>query len=245
MPADVRRDPVTTAKRLVRRAGAVVGTLTSIRTSAGCVALTYDDGPEPGGTDAVLEVLAERGVHATFFVLVSRARRYPALLDEVVAAGHEIALHGLDHRRLSTLGYREAHRRTADGRAELEDRTGRPVAWMRPPYGAQSPATWAAVRRAGLVPVLWDSSSFDWQDMAQDERLARAEGAVARGSILLCHDGHADERDGVDDGPAPAVDRADLARRLLDLFAEQGWSAGTLSAAAASGRAVKQASFRR
>jgi len=241
----VTGDPLAQAKQLIRRSGAIVGTLTSIRTSAGQVALTYDDGPEPGGTDAVLEVLAERKVHATFFVLVSRARRYPELLADVVAAGHEVALHGLDHRRLTGFGFQEVRRRSVDARAELQDRTGQAVTWMRPPYGAQTPVTWLALRRAGLAPVLWDSSSFDWRDMDPDERLARARDGVGRGSILLCHDGHADDRDGVDDGPAPVVDRAELTRRLLDLFGGQGWTAGSLSEVAATGRPVREAWFER
>ena len=75
------------------------GSLTNIRTAAPQVVLTFDDGPQPGGTEQVLGPLAETGSTATFFVLVSRARRFPSLLAEVVAAGHEIGLsntHGYD-----------------------------------------------------------------------------------------------------------------------------------------------------
>jgi peptidoglycan/xylan/chitin deacetylase (PgdA/CDA1 family) len=102
------------------------------------VVLTYDDGPEPGGTDAVLKVLAGHGVTATFFVLLSRTRRYPGLLSEVLAAGHEIGLHGVDHQRLTTLDPAHVAQRTADARHELEDTIGREVRWFRPPYGGQS-----------------------------------------------------------------------------------------------------------
>ena len=60
------------------------------------IALTYDDGPDPVGTEAVLEHWPNARRTATFFVLVGRARRYRTLLDEVTSAGHEIGLHGVD-----------------------------------------------------------------------------------------------------------------------------------------------------
>ena len=61
---------------------------------------------------------------ATFFVLMTRVKAFSSLLGEVVAAGHEIGLHGLDHQPLSTFGYAEAKRRTTDARAALEDQLG-------------------------------------------------------------------------------------------------------------------------
>lgn len=207
--------------------------------------LTYDDGPEPGGTDRVLAALATDATRATFFVLVSRARRYPGLLAEVVAAGHEIALHGLDHRRLTTFSAAQVRRRCADGRAELEDLTAQPVHWMRPPYGAQTLSTSLAIRRAGLTPVLWGASSWDWKPIAQDVRVARVREAARAGSILLCHDGFADLRDGVDDGPSPDVDRGELTSRILDVYASCGLRARSLGEAIAEGSAVHEAHFLR
>ena len=69
----------------------------------------------------------------TFFVLVPRARRQRGLLGEIVAAGHEIALHGIDHRPLTQFSPADVRRRTEDGRAELEDLIGMTVRWFRPP----------------------------------------------------------------------------------------------------------------
>jgi peptidoglycan/xylan/chitin deacetylase (PgdA/CDA1 family) len=207
--------------------------------------LTYDDGPEPGGTERVLAALATHDARATFFVLVSRARLYPSLLGEVVAAGHEIALHGLDHRRLTSFSAAEVRQRSAAGRAELEDRTGRPVRWIRPPYGAQTPATWMAMRRAGLTPVLWGCSSWDWKPMADEARVARVHETVHAGSIVLCHDGFADARDSVANGPAPTVDRGQVALGILDAYRERGLAARTLGEALTHGSAIREARFRR
>ncbi|MGN6607610.1 MAG: polysaccharide deacetylase family protein [Jatrophihabitans sp.] len=230
-------------KQRVRRLLAPVGSVVAVRTDAATAVLTYDDGPEPGGTDDVLAALADRGVRATFFVLLTRARLHRGLLDEVVAAGHEIALHGTDHRRLTTLPAKEVLRRCIDGRGELEDLTGAPVRWMRPPYGAQTPTTWLAIRRAGLVPVLWGPSSWDWRPADHDVRLARVREGARAGSILLCHDGFADHRDGVDDGPGPAVDRRRLTADILDIYAERGLTPRPLGAAVEGGSLIREGRF--
>jgi peptidoglycan/xylan/chitin deacetylase (PgdA/CDA1 family) len=182
------------------------------------VVLTYDDGPEPGGTEGIVEALAAAGATATFFVLLSRVRRYPALLAEVVAGGHEIGLHGLDHKALNGFDPLEVRRRTADAHAELQDVLGQPVTWFRPPYGIQSAATWRAVTEAGLTPVLWTVALCDWLDLPTAARLDAASNFQEPGAILLAHDGYANAGDGVDDGPAPRLDRGELAHRLLDRY---------------------------
>jgi peptidoglycan/xylan/chitin deacetylase (PgdA/CDA1 family) len=178
--------------------------------------LTYDDGPTPGITDLLLPVLADAGATATFFVLLTRARVDPGLLREVIAAGHEIGLHGLDHRSLTTLPPDAHQDRFRDGRAELEDLAGVPVRWSRPPYGAQNVAAWQAARAAGLTPVCWSADCRDWEDLSQDDYLADARALAPEGCVLLLHDGFADARDGVDDGPPPSrLDRIALTRAVL------------------------------
>ncbi|MEU5696951.1 polysaccharide deacetylase family protein [Actinosynnema sp. NPDC020468] len=226
-------------------AGGVFGSLCGVRTSAPHVVLTYDDGPEPGGTDEVLAALEERRATATFFVLMSRARRHPGLLHEVLAAGHEVGLHGLDHRRVTTLTESDVIARARDGRAELEDLIGRSVTWYRPPYGAQSFRTWRAATRAGLVPVLWGPSLLDWLPVTDDERLGSALGDSTRGSVLLAHDGFAGPEDGVDDGPPPDVRRGALTRRLLDAYENSGFTGRSLRDALVDGVPTWRAWFRR
>ena len=237
--------PVTRVAR-VRRWWGQRGVLASVvATTAPSLVLTFDDGPDPANTPRVLEVLRDRGASATFFVLMTRVRREPRLLAELVAAGHEVALHGPDHRALTQFTGREVCRRTEDARRELEDVTGTAVRWFRPPYGAQTPATWLGVRRAGLVPVLWSATTWDWKPGVTDEqRLAKALESSAPGAILLAHDGVADGSDGVDDGPAPAVARAALVGRVLVAMSERGVGAVSLSSALMEGGVVRSAEFR-
>jgi peptidoglycan/xylan/chitin deacetylase (PgdA/CDA1 family) len=228
------------ARRVARRAaGTLVGSAVSVRTDAPHVVLTFDDGPEPGGTDRILDALADAGAGATFFVLLSRVRRYRPLLDDVLAAGHEVALHGVDHRALPTLPASEAARLIRAGKAELEDVIGRQVRWYRPPYGRQTVRNWHSAVRAGLLPVLWGPTTLDWTDASDDERVARSQDGVAKGTILLAHDGFAGPEDGACDGPPPTLDRGRLVTAVLDGYAERGLTARSLGQALDSGALVR------
>lgn len=216
-------------KRAARHgAGAVVGSVVSVSTDAPDVVLTFDDGPEPGGTDRVLEALADAGAGATFFMLLSRVRRFPALAQEVVAAGHEVALHGVDHRALPTIPPAEVTRLIRGGRSELEDALGQAVRWYRPPYGRQTVRNWASAVGAGLMPVLWGPTTLDWTDVPREERLAEAQRDITPGAVVLAHDGFAGPEDGACDGPPPVLDRGDLVGALLDAYAARGLTARSL-----------------
>lgn len=233
-------------KPFISRHSAFIGSVVAVETQAPHVVLSYDDGPEPGGTERVLEALAGRGATATFFVLLSRARLHPDVLAQTVAAGHEIALHGLTHQRLTELSMKEVRRRTTDGKNELEDLTGAAVRWMRPPYGRQTLATWHAVRSAGLEAVLWGPTSWDSRsDVSNEQRVQKALTGIAAGDILLGHDGFANAVDGVDDGPAPVLDRYGLACSLLDGLADRGLQGVSLSSALSVGSPRRAAWFKR
>jgi peptidoglycan/xylan/chitin deacetylase (PgdA/CDA1 family) len=238
-----RMSAAATVRRLILPMTAPVGSVRAVRPNRELAVLTYDDGPQPGGTDKVLAALADARSTATFFILVGRARKHRTLLREVVAAGHEIALHGIDHVRLTTMSPGHVRRRTKDGKHQLEDLAGQQVRWFRPPYGAQRPGTWAAVRSTGLMPVVWSNEVADWQDDTVDQLSERAR-SVRAGSVLLLHDGYADEFDGVDDGPAPGFDRGELSRRILGELDQRGIATASLGDALAAGTAVRGAWFR-
>jgi peptidoglycan/xylan/chitin deacetylase (PgdA/CDA1 family) len=214
------------ARRRVRRATdgvlAPLGSIRGARTRERLVALTYDDGPAPGDTDGVLAALAEGGARATFFVLVQRAEAYPELIRQTLAAGHEIALHGIDHSRLTQLPPAEVGRLLAAGKARLERITGTPIRLFRPAYGSQTVRTYLAARRAGLDVVVWGPAAEDWRDGPAGEIVDRALAGVAPGEILLLHDGF--EVPPGDRTPRPTFDRGDVTRALLAGLADRGYT---------------------
>lgn len=221
----------------------IMSSVLSVDTEEPVVVLTYDDGPEPGQTERVLDALDHGGATATFFLLGGRAQRLPALVREIVAAGHEIALHGPDHRALNDFATADVTARTAAARSALEDIAGVAIRWMRPPYGRQSPRTYRAIRRTGLMPVLWSATSRDSVDVAEDDRIASAMRGAEKGTILLCHDGRAGVDDGVDDGEIPAFDRGALTRRILEEYAQRGLRGVSLQAALVTGAPRRGAWF--
>jgi peptidoglycan/xylan/chitin deacetylase (PgdA/CDA1 family) len=153
------------------------------------VALTFDDGPHPEGTPAVLEVLARTGARATFFVIGEQVRRRPEMLARTVKAGHAVALHGYRHRLQPRLSAAAVAEDLARGVAAIEDAIGITPAWHRPPFGIYSPAGLRAARAAGLEPLLWSRWGRDWRKWTTPGAIAaRATRSVIGGDVILLHD---------------------------------------------------------
>jgi peptidoglycan-N-acetylglucosamine deacetylase len=153
------------------------------------VALTFDDGPDPDSTPQFTAVLAAHDVRATFFLLGSMVERSPGLAAELAAAGHEIAIHGWDHRYLparTAAATRSDLRRAVD---LIERVTGRPPRYFRPPYGVLSGPALMTARELGLTPVLWGAWGREWTAGATpDSVYATLARDLAGGVTVLLHD---------------------------------------------------------
>ena len=153
------------------------------------VAITFDDGPHPEGTPAILEILAGAGAHAAFFLIGEQVERRPELAARVAAAGHLVALHGYRHRLQLRMRAAEAAEDVRRGAAAIEDATGVAVAWHRPPYGIYSAAGLDAAREASLHPLLWSRWGKDWRRFTTPARItARATREIGPGDVILLHD---------------------------------------------------------
>jgi peptidoglycan/xylan/chitin deacetylase (PgdA/CDA1 family) len=153
------------------------------------VFLTFDDGPHPQGTPAVLEILREAGQTATFFLAGEQVERRPALAAEIVAAGHRVELHCHRHRNQLRLTPRALLDDAERGRTAIEEASGQAIADYRPPYGIFSGAGLAAIRSRGWRPVLWSQWGRDWTRRATATSITRkATNGIRPGDIVLLHD---------------------------------------------------------
>jgi peptidoglycan-N-acetylglucosamine deacetylase len=151
--------------------------------------LTFDDGPHPQGTPAVLEILREADQRATFFLAGEQVEQRPALAAEIVAAGHRVELHCHRHRNQLRLTPKALLDDAERGRAAIEEATGQAIVDYRAPYGIFSGAGLAAIRSRGWRPVLWSKWGRDWTRRATAESIAsKATAGIRPGDIVLLHD---------------------------------------------------------
>lgn len=225
--------------------GHVVGSVVRVASPHPQVVLTFDDGPDPDVTPQMLEVLARHGATATFFVLGTRVQRWPELVLQLREAGHEVAVHGVDHGRVPGRPRADIAPALAQFREELATLTGTPIRWYRPPHGAQTLTTWQMVRRIGMTPVFWSGTTWDWKDVSHEERLAKA-AAVTAGTIVLAHDGAGDAPGTPFAEVPPDLDKAALLDEVLTVWTQRGWQVCSLDdALAGGGRLVREAVFSR
>lgn len=159
------------------------------------MALTFDDGPNPGVTPRLLELFDRYSVRATFFLIGKFARACPELVREISARGHVIGNHSDTHANLlfqSPVGIRGELARCQDAIADAVH--GEPPRWMRPPYGFRSPLLHVEIQRAGMRGVvMWSKICRDWKPQPP-ERLTERFSRIARpnqshGDIVVLHDG--------------------------------------------------------
>jgi peptidoglycan-N-acetylglucosamine deacetylase len=152
------------------------------------VYLTFDDGPDPEWTPRVLELLAERGAVATFFMVGRRVRAHAGIVRAIVAAGHALGNHSFSHRHPWAMREAAARREVRDGAAALEDVCGQPVKMFRPPYGRVRRCMLDEAAQCGQVLVLWHRSAIDWGPFGRSAAIARRLRRIQPGEIVLMHD---------------------------------------------------------
>lgn len=154
-------------------------------TQAPCVALTFDDGPRRETTTKLLDGLAQRGVHATFFIVGTRVEGREDILLRIQAEGHQIGIHSQNHKVLADLS--EADLRVeVDGLAStLCGLLGQQEFMLRPPYGLTSPILLKWTRSP---IILWSVDPEDWSDHNTERQVAAVVEKVKDGDIILLHD---------------------------------------------------------
>ena len=158
------------------------------------LALTYDDGPSPRNTPALLDALAEHHTTATFFLIGEHVRKYPELARRVAAAGHVIGNHTAMHPNLARKSPAHVREELTRCQATLEDVLGVTPVLFRPPYGGRRPDVLHAARSLGLTPVMWNVSGHDWEPIGAAGIREHVDAGIARNrrqgrcSNVLFHD---------------------------------------------------------
>lgn len=155
------------------------------------VALTFDDGPDPAVTPAVLDLLDEHGARATFFVIGERARRHADLTREIAHRGHRLENHTQHHSKgFAFFGPRHLGREIDEAQTVLEEITGRTPRYLRAPAGIRSPFLEPVLARRGLMLASWTRRGFDTTDRNPGRVRRRLLGGLGAGDVLLLHDGN-------------------------------------------------------
>ena len=169
----------------------------SIRVDGPYIAMTFDDGPDAKLTPKLLDILKERHIHATFFVLGERVKDHPEILQREIAEGHEVGNHSWDHKALNKLAEGGLQHELTDTSDLIKQTIGKPVTLMRPPYGATNPRLSRAIEREyGMKVILWSVDPDDWKDPGASVVSSRIlngwkqSGGAKPGAIILSHDIH-------------------------------------------------------
>ncbi|MGK5545899.1 polysaccharide deacetylase family protein [Streptomyces sp. URMC 127] len=179
------------------------------------VNLTIDDGPEPGWTVKVLDLLGKYDAKATFCIIGSRAREYPDLVKKVAAAGHRLCDHSADHNTAMDKrpeSYQE--QQVLDARKAIEKAAGpgARVLYYRAPGGAFTPYSREVAASHGMRPLGWNVDTHDWQNPGTDRIVETVKKGMKEGPTVLFHDGGGNRSQTV-----AALER------LLPWFKEQGY----------------------
>lgn len=190
MPMD---EPIATLPSEERHIDAAAGpTLSRGELKDGEIAFTFDDGPHPTRTKAVLQILENAGVRATFFELGGNAREYPEISRLVAQKGHTVASHTHSHPLLTRLSLDKASAEIDRGREEVAQASGMNIPFFRFPYGGRSKALTELVKQKGMASFLWNMDTLDWKLRNPSALFQNVLKELNRekGGIILFHDVH-------------------------------------------------------
>ncbi len=153
--------------------------------------MTFDDGPHPQNTPRLLNILRDRNIKATFYVIGNCVDRHPHIVRRIVAEGHEIGNHTYTHRKLTTLGSSEVRTEMSKTQAAIVRAAGVKPRTMRPPYGAlRTDQRNTIFSEFGYPTIMWSVDPQDWKRPGPSIVSSRILSSSRNGSIILAHDLH-------------------------------------------------------
>ena len=157
--------------------------------SVPAVALTFDDGPHPFGTEALLDIMDDLGIKGSFFIVGKQAVQFPGILAEIAARGHSVANHTWSHRNITLLSKDELFDEIAFCSQAIEAITGSRPRFFRPPGGRWDKVALSVVEELGLSTILWDVNGRDMTVRTPGQIAATVINSAKPGSVILLHGG--------------------------------------------------------
>jgi len=191
-PRGARRNPDFDSLPKVPSPGAKV-TYSSVHVNGPYIAITFDDGPHHANTPKLLDMLRERNIKATWFVVGEMVREHPELVRRILAEGHEIGNHTMTHPlNITRLSHEKLEEEVGGTAKLLEDIAGYHSRLFRPPGGNTNPEIkqWL-YDKYGYSTILWSVDPNDWKRPGVSVVAHRLIAGAHNGAILLCHDIHA------------------------------------------------------
>lgn len=153
------------------------------------IALTFDDGPDPIYTDMILDVLKEKEVNATFFLIGNKMKKYPQVTERIFNEGHCLANHTYDHINIEKQQFHKIHNSILLTEQILEGFSGKSLKIMRPPWGQVTSNEMVKLKRCGYKVVFWDVNSRDYKpNITVNEIINNVMAGVGDKKIVLFHD---------------------------------------------------------
>jgi peptidoglycan-N-acetylglucosamine deacetylase len=166
-------------------------TYTRARVDQPFIAMTFDDGPSADNTPRLLDVLKQRNIKATFFLIGQNAASNPEIVRRILADGHEIGNHSWTHPQLSKLCDERVTAEITRTQEAVKNASGFTPTLLRPPYGAITPRQREWIENQfGLNIILWSVDPFDWKRPGASVITQRILSQVHPGAIILSHDIH-------------------------------------------------------
>lgn len=155
------------------------------------LAITFDDGPHPKNTPRLLDMLKERGLKATFYVIGQNVAQYPEIMQRIVAEGHEIGNHSYTHAALTKCSPAKVGEEVSKTNDAILQACGAKPTTIRPPYGATNASITKRLNdEFGLTVVMWSVDPLDWKIRNAGHVSGHILQNAKSGSIVLAHDIH-------------------------------------------------------
>lgn len=155
------------------------------------VSISFDAAWGNEQTDTLLEILEEKDVSATFFLVGDWVEKYPDSVKAIAQAGHDVGNHSSTHPKMTELSRDSMREEIENCNEKIEGLIGRKVTLFRPPYGDYNNSVVETVNSCGMYCIQWDVDSLDWKDPTPQQMVEKIKSKICPGSIILMHNGAA------------------------------------------------------